>query len=640
MYWREILFLLCLLCCGTKSFDSNQESKVKELRSQQHEQSKIVDLEKVVNDYIKFALYGPYVDPNIYDYVEIKSILIKKRIESFISLHNQNAVDSLHNNVSKTAWSDSISKVLSPHLLDVQALTEMSRTKFPSHQELIHLNASSPEQHVDDLLKEGNLLTARLHDIKMLSKCVNPLYRPRVLSVSQISWKKAKKESSAKNAKKSSVQNHTAPSSVDTGLTSNVYDTSEAAEDHSNEIIHPYLVFALVLPHHPYSSQLIHSLQQISPLFSGVTTVIGSAPEFTSFCREYHIKSFPKVLFFKNGFLQGSMSTSPDEKSLHIAVNMYQSMSYMIPYYVSQVISLLDGMVLKHAMHPIELLLHKSNESIVHHLLVLLHSVSKRLHSVLQTLQKHYFMQYVVGRSRYHDRMTPTPLNENEFAKKGDLLHSLGSDGGYTPEQVAVQYAKWLRSFPDTMPMPIDLMYLQWRGKIDELTWVTPTDERQKRMSKKNGYELTLGHYAVRRRDYAFSPPPFREGQTSAFNVSKSSNHLSSLINVDQQFNWFHFTRIHSIRVNILQSLEQFRQKCMPEHWQRFVVEPVWFSNFWLTVWKNELNLNFLHSLHSVKSTNVSMVTSSSMLLLQDTLLFLVAGIYTLTRFGLWFFRV
>ena len=119
--------------------------------------------------------------------------------------------------------------------------------------------------------------------LSKLDRCPRPNYWLRQLSSSQISWK----------SKKKAIANGT-----------NVAPPPSQSNK-TKDIIHNYLAFAMMLPKHPFSSDMYKSLVTVGPMFPEVTIVMGSGYEFLDMCAQYSVRSFPQLLFFKKGLLQG-----------------------------------------------------------------------------------------------------------------------------------------------------------------------------------------------------------------------------------------------------------------------------------------------------------------------------------------------
>lgn len=180
-----------------------------------------------------------------------------------------------------------------------------------------------------------------------LSRCARPNYFPRTLSANQISWKSRPKQTDALNSSISNGKtasngsflegsnctipqssnatahdntNHTTPYGivcvngtwvVQANVTEHqtpLNTSSSRLPPNSNktvhEVIHPYLVFAILLPQHPFSSDMLESLKVVAPMYPHIAMVIGSAYEFSDFCNQYNARSFPTLLFFKQGLLK------------------------------------------------------------------------------------------------------------------------------------------------------------------------------------------------------------------------------------------------------------------------------------------------------------------------------------------------
>lgn len=73
----------------------------------------------------------------------------------------------------------------------------------------------------------------------------------------------------------------------------------------TKDIVHKYLAFAILLPKHPFSVDLYKALLSVGPMFPSVSFVAGTGYEFTDMCAQYNVRSFPQILFFKDGLLKG-----------------------------------------------------------------------------------------------------------------------------------------------------------------------------------------------------------------------------------------------------------------------------------------------------------------------------------------------
>jgi len=128
----------------------------------------------------------------------------------------------------------------------------------------------------------------------MINRCPNVKYFPRLLTTKQVSWKKTNK-----SANKSENQTRNASS-----------------QDSNDEVVSEFLAFTLLLPDHPFSSDLYYALTAVAPMFPRVTFVIGSAHEFHELCSQYGVRSFPKLLFFHKGILRGKHSRAHEAGAL------------------------------------------------------------------------------------------------------------------------------------------------------------------------------------------------------------------------------------------------------------------------------------------------------------------------------------
>jgi hypothetical protein len=133
-----------------------------------------------------------------------------------------------------------------------------------------------------------------------IDRCANVFYRPRYLTTSQVSWKSSPPPKKNDSLKSDSYKNTD-------GIVSNTSSNStEIIEEVvvRKEIIHKYLAFALLLPKHPFSTDLLLSLISVGPMYPSVTVVTGGGNDFKEMCSQYDIRSFPQLLFFKDGILK------------------------------------------------------------------------------------------------------------------------------------------------------------------------------------------------------------------------------------------------------------------------------------------------------------------------------------------------
>jgi hypothetical protein len=128
-----------------------------------------------------------------------------------------------------------------------------------------------------------------------VDRCVSSKYRPRELSRAQVSWKAKDPPSHGRNSTHSQQSNESNNQEVKQGV------------DSEKEVVHEYLLFALVLPNHPFSQSLLETLTTVAPMFPNVTTVIGNGYDFRDMTAKYFVHSFPKVLFFRMGLLTGAL---------------------------------------------------------------------------------------------------------------------------------------------------------------------------------------------------------------------------------------------------------------------------------------------------------------------------------------------
>lgn len=138
---------------------------------------------------------------------------------------------------------------------------------------------------------------------KMITMCPNQLYRPRIVTRSQISWKSTSSKSSTNKTSESTLPSNSPVK--------------------KKERIDPYLVFVIFLPDHPFSSELLKKVSSIAPMFPYIYFIFGNAHEFKDITTSYLISNFPKVLFFKNGIYVGDYDELKDELDFAIYLSKW-----------------------------------------------------------------------------------------------------------------------------------------------------------------------------------------------------------------------------------------------------------------------------------------------------------------------------
>lgn len=167
-------------------------------------------------------------------------------------------------------------------------------------------NNNDDRKYYNNILQQ--IYKNNTHDIFMnnIDRCVRYKYSPRLLSPNQISWKSTKSNNSYPNSD-NNMNNNTANNKL----------------NKTGEIIHDYLVFAMLLPKHPFSSDLYQAIKTVAPMFPSITFVIGDGFEFTEMCQQYNIRSFPKLLFFKKGILKGRYNKEHEAATLAAQLSVW-----------------------------------------------------------------------------------------------------------------------------------------------------------------------------------------------------------------------------------------------------------------------------------------------------------------------------
>lgn len=89
-----------------------------------------------------------------------------------------------------------------------------------------------------------------------------------------------------------------------------------------------FLAFLLVLKHDPFSEQMEAVLEAAAPAFPQVMVVKGDAQLFTAFATQYSIRSFPRLLFFRNGLL---MKKFRGERSPAAVAALFMNLTKSLP---------------------------------------------------------------------------------------------------------------------------------------------------------------------------------------------------------------------------------------------------------------------------------------------------------------------
>lgn len=170
------------------------------------------------------------------------------------------------------------------------------------------------ERGLDECHKDDIRNQTLLELDSYLKICVNRNWLPVELGATMVSWKNVKDENETrtKAVPVGKKRNNAIPSALaHTGNVSNFSQAEDSSgalpqtiselstEEHKED-----LLFAIILPGHPYSHELLKSLAVVGPLFPQLTGIVyGNGLEFTEMCMKYNIKSFPKLILFREGKL-------------------------------------------------------------------------------------------------------------------------------------------------------------------------------------------------------------------------------------------------------------------------------------------------------------------------------------------------
>lgn len=184
--------------------------------------------------------------------------------------------------------------------IQLPSLTTAELTNFIHYHYYFHTSkSSSPESW---MMCSSNRTEHAL--ISKITKCANSDFFPRIVENSQISWKSVKKSSHRNNRQKNNNNTSTNGHSSSSNSKDNGSKIDDDDLEDSRTMIHQFMAFALVLPQHPFSSELIHALRVTAPMFPQIHVVVGNGYEFSSMSTQYGISSYPQVLLFTKGFLR------------------------------------------------------------------------------------------------------------------------------------------------------------------------------------------------------------------------------------------------------------------------------------------------------------------------------------------------
>ena len=158
-----------------------------------------------------------------------------------------------------------------------------------------------------------------------INLCSNTAYFPRQLSRSQISWKRfdSHGNTSSDSLPPSTLRNET------TMPSQNISRSTSKPK----EIVHEYLVLALLLPKHPFSADMLQMIRYTAPLYPQVVFTVANGLEMKEFCTQYNVYSFPKLLMFKNGSLIGRYTGPHRVLDLSVQMSIWtESFPRAVPY--------------------------------------------------------------------------------------------------------------------------------------------------------------------------------------------------------------------------------------------------------------------------------------------------------------------
>jgi len=135
---------------------------------------------------------------------------------------------------------------------------------------------------------EGNATLAELEHFTV--QCTNRNWKLQELSASQITFKKDPTDTE-NPSKKTKLKNESAAGGG--------APAASPADDGTR--VQEFLVFAVVLPMHPPSFDMMRALSVVGPLFPEISFVMGNGYHFEELVAKYNVRSFPRLLFFRKG---------------------------------------------------------------------------------------------------------------------------------------------------------------------------------------------------------------------------------------------------------------------------------------------------------------------------------------------------
>ena len=139
--------------------------------------------------------------------------------------------------------------------------------------------------------------------MKSIDRCTNSAYFPSLLSPNHVSWKTVHPPK-PKRTPNATVTNRSNDVTYERTINqTEIQPVYEKTSENKTEIVYAYLAFAMILPEHPFSIDLVHSLRIVGAMYPVVDVVIGSGYEFEDMCAQFGIRSFPRLLLFTKGAL-------------------------------------------------------------------------------------------------------------------------------------------------------------------------------------------------------------------------------------------------------------------------------------------------------------------------------------------------
>lgn len=150
-------------------------------------------------------------------------------------------------------------------------------------------------------------------------RCANPIYRPRWVDSTQVTWRHVQHEDRDRGREESRGDEDEGPVPAWPGSQEPSNEEGKPQKDKPRDratrrssdgasSVHPLFAIALLLPQHPPSADMYSAVRAIAPMFPSVQFVVGDAVEFQDLPL---FSEFPQLLLFSEGTMSGRFAGRP-----------------------------------------------------------------------------------------------------------------------------------------------------------------------------------------------------------------------------------------------------------------------------------------------------------------------------------------